>query len=183
MANKISPDLQLAADAADDNDLLDVVIELATPVIAPAADQPNRAERVALGRSVSLGVAASVEATVARLGGTFAETVWVTPTMTVQLPKGSLRELAESALVMSLATPVRVPFSGPLVQVSETPSDEVLSQFRGEWVAMKDDEIIGHHSELRAVVEQLHAAEIRHDRLFFVPVEAPTADPIHWAIG
>jgi hypothetical protein len=90
---KISPALSEALGAAAEDDVVEVVVELAMPAGGErAAAQPggDRAARVAAARSGFERESAPVEAAIRRAGGEVVSRAWLNQTVLARLPRRAL---------------------------------------------------------------------------------------------
>ena len=105
MPDKVTPDLAAAVDDAKDDQLLDVVVELAGADDAPPGD---RGAKIAHLRRTFEAHATPLEELIRSLGGEVVANAWLNRTIHARVPARAVDELARSGSVAALDKPRRL---------------------------------------------------------------------------
>jgi hypothetical protein len=104
--DKVTPDLAGVLDNSPDDDLLEVVVELAEPDDAAAGKAPaGRSERIAHMKESFHAQATPVEQSIASMGGEVLGKAWINRTIHARVPARSVPELARAGSIAAVDTP------------------------------------------------------------------------------
>lgn len=103
---KLTPGLIERLDAAADDPLIDVVLEVRPrSAAAPTAKALSRTEAITATKQRFSEAAAPVEQHVTRLGGEILERAWINGSIRVRIPVSSVRQLADADDIASIDVP------------------------------------------------------------------------------
>jgi hypothetical protein len=103
--DKVTPDLASRIEEADEDGLLDVIVELDAP--DPQAP-PEQSDRRAAMEAVKLGFLAAaepVEKTIISAGGEVTGAAWINRTLRARIPARSIARLSEESTVTAVDVP------------------------------------------------------------------------------
>jgi hypothetical protein len=104
-ASKITPRLASTLRDADDESLLDVIVEMSGESPEPPELPVSRTERIAALRSDFSRRAEPVEALIRTLGGHVVDKAWLNHTLRARLPRKSVVRLEETGDVAAIDAP------------------------------------------------------------------------------